>query len=70
MFSHNTCIGEKLKDLKAQLDKSCPFYGPLKFTLESVQNAKFAVSHTNFKMEQLKFDNGLGDRFNFEQLYG
>ena len=25
MFSHNTCISEKLKDLKAQLDKSCTF---------------------------------------------
>ena len=44
MFSHNTCISEKLKDLKAQLDRSCTFrvMDPLK----SIQNAKFAVNHT------------------------
>ena len=25
MFGQNACIGEKLKDLKAQLDRSCTF---------------------------------------------
>ena len=25
VFSHNTCISEKLKDLNAQLNKSCTF---------------------------------------------
>ena len=68
MFIHNTtCIGKKLKDLKAQLDRVMHFssYGPLMFALKSAQNAKFAVNHN-----QLKFDNGLGDRFNSEQLYG
>ena len=48
MFSQNTCISEKQKDLKAQLDTIMYLssYGPLKFTLKSAQNAKFAVNHT------------------------
>ena len=41
MLSQNTCISEKLKDFKAQLDRSCTFL----FTLKSAQNAKFAVNH-------------------------
>ena len=68
MFSYNTCISEKLKDPKAQLDKPCTFR-VMKFTLKSVQNAKFAVNHT-LRLNKSNFNNGLGDRFNFEQLHG
>ena len=42
-------------------------YGPLKFTLKYVQNAKFAVNHTL----RWNYSNLItGDRFNFEQLDG
>ena len=47
MVSQNTCIGEKLEDLEAQLGRSCTFrVMDLKFTLKPAQNAKFAVDHT------------------------
>ena len=45
MFGQNTCIGEKLKDLKAHV-MYFSSYGPFKFTLKSAQNATFSVNHT------------------------
>ena len=47
MFTQNTCISEKLKDLQVQLDRSCTF-GVMdpKFTLKSAQNTKFTMNHT------------------------
>ena len=48
MFGQNTCIGEKLKDLKAHVLMSCTFLvvDPSSFTLKSAQNATFSVNHT------------------------
>ena len=44
-------------------------YGPLKFILKSIQNAKLAVNHT-LRWNSSNFDQELGDHFNFEQLHG
>ena len=47
MFSQNTCISEKLKDLKAQLDRSCTFRVMDPSSLPRIaQNAKFTVNYT------------------------
>ena len=48
MFGQNTCIGEKLKDLKAHALMLCTsrVMDPSKFTLKSAQNATFSVNHS------------------------
>ena len=50
MFGQNTFIGEKLKDLKAQLDRSYTFRAMapstvFKLTLKPAQNTTFSVNH-------------------------
>ena len=45
MFTQNSCISEKLKDLKSNFDRYFSSYGHLKVALKPAQNAKLSVNH-------------------------